>query len=160
MINLIFEGDVCRKGLTLDSDYVCTSPNNCKSFAQSIKDRNYLDICSFNGPQPIICCPDTINLPNSKIINAINADESTQHYTYILWLNYLFHVFNITRNYDWFPVCLRYFELVPKKENDVYISVVGGEKAELNEFPHMVSLNINTWIQILINIYIILITKY
>lgn len=75
--NLTFAGDVCRKGLTLDSDYVCTSVNNCKSFAQSIKDRNYLDTCSFNGSQPIICCPGSNNAPNSQITNSNTADEST-----------------------------------------------------------------------------------
>lgn len=67
---------MCRKGLTLGSDYICTSADNCRSLVQSINDRNYFDICSFNGAKPIVCCPGTIDEPINKMTNSYTADDS------------------------------------------------------------------------------------
>jgi len=72
---------------------VCTSTKYCKAFKQSLKTRNYLDICKFVGLQPIVCCPVTANeiLKTKNAERSISADESmnTHHQIYILYNIYV-----------------------------------------------------------------------
>jgi len=72
---------------------MCTSTRYCKAFKQSLKTRNYLDICKFVGLQPIVCCPVTeyeglIEIPATKNESSISADESMnmKYQIYVLYL--------------------------------------------------------------------------
>jgi len=68
------------------------STNNCKAFKQSLKTRNYLDICKFVGLEPIVCCPrvtnskDLIEIPEIKNESPISADESMNHTKFMLFI--------------------------------------------------------------------------
>jgi len=77
---IYFLGEICRKGQRPEQDYVCMSANSCKALQESIRTRNYLDICTFDGLHPIVCCPIMANEPliaeNNKD-NLITVDKST-----------------------------------------------------------------------------------
>lgn len=68
-------GDNCGR----DQNYVCTESSDCVSLKDSIKSNNYLDICSFDGSKPIVCCPPAIDktLPSTKFQTGQIAAEST-----------------------------------------------------------------------------------
>jgi len=91
-------GEICRKALKPDQDYVCTSTKHCNAFNESIITRNYLDICQFIGLKPIVCCPTlmtanerSIEVPTSKNGSSISANESmnTHYQMYIIYLCYI-----------------------------------------------------------------------
>lgn len=72
---------------------MCTNTRYCKAFKQSLKTRNYLDICKFVGLQPIVCCPVTnyeelIAIPEIKNENPISADESmnTKYQIHVIYI--------------------------------------------------------------------------
>ncbi|KAL4098786.1 hypothetical protein QTP88_023323 [Uroleucon formosanum] len=71
------EGEICRKALKANQKYVCTPTRHCHAFKESIRTRNYLDICKFVGLQPIVCCPITANelLKTKNAEISISADE-------------------------------------------------------------------------------------
>lgn len=77
---LIITGQVCQKGKGSVRDYVCMKPKNCGNLMKSLRCRNFPDLCSFQGFQPIICCPMTFNetaFVQNKIAKNLNsADES------------------------------------------------------------------------------------
>lgn len=88
-------GEICRKALKSDQKYVCTATRHCNAFKESIRTRNYLDICTFVGLQPIVCCPITANeiLKTKNADRSISADESMNMYLlpnlYAIYLCYL-----------------------------------------------------------------------
>lgn len=67
----IFSGDICRKYHD-HPDSTCQRAENCKSLAQSIKNKIYPDICMFDKNHPIFCCESTttkLPLTNTEIID-------------------------------------------------------------------------------------------
>ncbi|XP_015364029.1 PREDICTED: venom protease-like isoform X1 [Diuraphis noxia] len=112
------EGQICRKALRPDQEHVCMNTNDCKVFKQSLKTRNYLDICKFVGLQPIVCCPvtnykDLIEIPEIKNESPKSADEKCDQYSRINEKSKL------------------------SEEGVFHPAAVGGIKAEKLEFPHM-----------------------
>lgn len=76
----------------------------------------------------------------------------TMHLYFYTTYFYSMHVSNKAKKCYWFVVCLRYFELTLKKAKPAAMFVVGGKKAGVNEFPHMVGFNIYTRVQTFMNI--------
>uniref|UniRef100_A0A2H8TWH4 Serine protease snake n=1 Tax=Melanaphis sacchari TaxID=742174 RepID=A0A2H8TWH4_9HEMI len=116
------KGEICRKGQRPEQDYVCTGASNCKALQESIRTRNYLDICKFDGLQPIVCCPITtdgllVEIPE----NSISADKKCNEY---------FKLMNTVQS----P--LNETSLNNRSENGPY-SAVGGTPANIKQFPHM-----------------------
>lgn len=79
----IFLGEICKKDPKLNQDYVCVEAKQCKAFKESIRTRNYLDICKFVSLQPIVCCPTKYDvdkpltkIPENENVNSISANES------------------------------------------------------------------------------------
>lgn len=102
---LFLLGEICRKALKSDQDYVCTSTKHCKAFNESIRTRNYLDICKFVGLQSIVCCPTpiTANERLTKNGRSISADESmaTHSYSHITKLILYIYMLHICYSYTY-----------------------------------------------------------
>lgn len=52
-------GDVCKNGNGLNKEHICIRSEKCVSLPRDIKNKNYPDICSFDGHKPIVCCSPT-----------------------------------------------------------------------------------------------------
>jgi len=93
---IFVSGEICRKTLKPNQKYVCTATRHCNAFKESIRTRNYLDICKFIGLKPIVCCPITANeiLKTKNAERSISADESMNTFYQI----YIFY--NILKTVD------------------------------------------------------------
>uniref|UniRef100_A0A2H8TSP5 Serine protease snake n=2 Tax=Melanaphis sacchari TaxID=742174 RepID=A0A2H8TSP5_9HEMI len=82
------EGDTCKKGNGLESDHSCKRSENCESLKIMIADGIHLDLCSFDGLNPIFCCPpniqkiDILNNSMNKIPSIVN--EKCQEYSKLM----------------------------------------------------------------------------
>jgi len=77
--NIILTGDICQRGFGSEPDYKCVKSVHCEPLIESIKSKSYLDICSFDGLHPIVCCPMAIgetSKPNVTIVNKSSLDRN------------------------------------------------------------------------------------
>ncbi|XP_015380197.1 PREDICTED: venom protease-like isoform X1 [Diuraphis noxia] len=132
------EGEICRKALKSDQKYVCTSTRRCNAFKESIRTRNYLDICKFVGLKPIVCCPITANeiLKTKNADRSISADEKCYQYSKLVKNKYRHS--SVTgkqsKKEEFLPTII-----INRKRRALkpYPYSVGGIPAKVQEFPHM-----------------------
>lgn len=68
--------DKCLSSLT-NSEGVCVEPHSCDYYEEH---RNNLNICSFNGRIPIVCCPENEDRVIQKsAISEITTQDSKEN---------------------------------------------------------------------------------
>ncbi|VVC45550.1 Serine proteases, trypsin family, serine active site,Peptidase S1, PA clan,Serine proteases, trypsin [Cinara cedri] len=140
----LYEGDICKKGNGGTSDHVCRTLNNCSTVANLRTNSIKLGFCSYNNQIPIVCCPPTdyAIVSTTKVkrsssptvaVKTYSATEKCDEYSKLIYTKVLDPI--LTSAPDEY--------ILLKDCYDVKALIVGGEKAEPKEFPHMALLGYN-----------------